>query len=82
MHPYIQQKLTDSRIAEMRSKAERNRIAQAARRARRATQQPATRPDAGPGSVLHHVLSALLTTDGQRRQPGTAAAQAPHGLRP
>ncbi len=82
MHPYIQQKLTDTRIAEMRSEAECYRIARAARRARRATQRPATQPIADPGSVLRQVLSALLTTYGQRRQPGTAAAQAPQSLRP
>jgi hypothetical protein len=82
MHPYIQQQLTGTRIAEMRSEAERHQTARAARRARRAARRPASQPDAGPGSVLHHVLSALLTTYGQRRQLGTAAAQAPQGLRP
>ena len=82
MHPCIQHQLTDTRIAEIRTKAGRHRIARAARLARRATQLPATQTDAGPGSVLHHVLSALLITDGQRRQPSTAAAQAPQGLRP
>ncbi len=79
MHPYIQQKLIDTRIAEMRSEAERHQMA---RMARRATQRPAAQRIAGPASVLHHVLSALLTTYGQRRQPGTAAAQVPEGLRP
>jgi len=79
MNPYIQQKLTDTRIAEMRSQAERHQMA---RMARRATRQSAGQQIAGPGSVLHHVLSALLTTYGQRRQPGTAAAQMPEGLRP
>jgi len=82
MYPYIQQKLTDTRIAEMRSEAERHRIARAARRARRATQRPAAQPLTDPGSVLRQVVSALLTTYGQRQQPGTAAAQAPQGLRP
>ncbi|MGH3419581.1 MAG: hypothetical protein ACRDOD_08335 [Streptosporangiaceae bacterium] len=82
MHPYTQQKLIDTRIAEMRSEAERHQMARTARRARRTTRRPASQPDAGPGSVLHHVLSALLTTYGQRRQPGTTAAQAPQGLRP
>jgi hypothetical protein len=71
MHPYLQQKLIDTRIAEIRSEAERHRIARTARRARRATQRPAGQPTAGPGSVLHHVLEALLTTYGQRRRPGT-----------
>lgn len=82
MHPYVQQKLTDTRIAEMRSEAERHRLARAARRARRAAQRPAAQPIADPGSVLRQVLPALLTTYGQRRQPGTAAAHAPQGLRP
>ena len=82
MHPYTQQKLIDTRIAEMRSEAERHQMARMARRARRATQRPAGQRIAGPASVLHHVLSALLTTYGQRRQPGTAAAQVPEGLRP
>jgi hypothetical protein len=82
MNPYIQQKLIDTRIAEMRSEAERHRMARIARRARRATQRPVGQRIAGPGSVLHHVLSALLTTHSQRRQPGTAAAQVPGGLRP
>lgn len=82
MHPSIQQKLTDTRIAEMRSEAERHQAARTARRARRATQRPAAQPIADPGSVLRQVLSALLTAYGQRRQPGTAAAQAPQGLHP
>jgi hypothetical protein len=82
MHPYIQHQLTDARIAEIRSDAERHRVARAARRAQRATQRPAGQRIAGPGSVLGHVLSALLTTSGQRRQPRTAAVQVPEGLRP
>lgn len=79
MHPYIQQELIDSRIAEMRGQAERHQMA---RRARRATRRPAGQRIAGPGSVLGRVLPALLTTCGQRPQPGTAAAQVPGGLRP
>jgi hypothetical protein len=79
MHPYTQQKLIDTRIAEMRSQAERHQMA---RRARRATQRPAGQRIAGPGFMLGRVLPALLTTHGQRRQPGTAAAQVPEGLRP
>ena len=79
MNPYTQQKLIDTRIAEMRSEAERHQMA---RRARRATQRPAGQRIAGPGSVLRHVLSALLTTYDQRRQPGTVDAQVPEGLRP
>ena len=82
MHPYTQQKLIDTRIAEMRREAERHQRARMALRARRATQRPAGQRIAGPASVFHHVLSALLTTYGQRRQPGTAAAQVPEGLRP
>jgi hypothetical protein len=82
MHPYIQHQLTDARIAGIRSDAERHRIARAARRAQRATQRPAAQPDAGSGSVLDQVLSALLTTCRRRQQPGTAAAQAPQGLHP
>ena len=81
MHPYIQHQLAGTRIAEMRSQAERHQIARTARRARRATQRPAAHPDTGPGSVLRQGLSALLTTYRQRRQSGTAAAQAPQGLR-
>lgn len=80
MHPYIQHKLTDIRIAEIRSEAGSYRIARTARRARRASRRPATQPNTGPGSVLHHILAALLTTCGQRLQPGTVAAQAPQGL--
>ena len=82
MNPYIQQKLTDTRIAEMRIAAERHQMARMARRARRATQRPAGQRIAGPGSALGRVLPALLTTYGQRRPPGTAAAQMPEGLRP
>ena len=82
MNPYIQHQLTGTRIAEMRSQAERHRMARMARRARRATQQPVGQRIAGPGSVLDRVLPALLATCGQRRQPGTAAAQVPEGLRP
>jgi hypothetical protein len=82
MHPYIQHQLAGTRIAEMRGEAERHRIARAARRARSATQRPAAQPITGPGSMLDRVLSALLTTYGQRRRPGPAAAQAPQGLRP
>ena len=81
MNPYIQHQLTGTRIADMRSQAERARMARMARRARRATQKPVGQPIAGPGSVLHRILPALLTTFGQRRQPGTAA-QAPQGQRP
>ena len=82
MHPHTQQKLIDTRIAEMRSQAERHQMARMARRARRATLRPAGQRIAGPGSVLGHVLSALLTTSGQRRQPRTAAARVAEGLRP
>ena len=82
MHPYAQQKLIDTRIAEMRSEAERHQKARMALRARRATQRPAGQRIAGPGFMLGRVLQALLTTYGQRRQPGTAAAQVPEGLRP
>jgi hypothetical protein len=81
MHPYIQQMLIDTRIAEMRSQAERHRIARTARRVCRPAQRPAGQPIAGPGAVLHQVLSALLTTCGQRRQPGTVTAQVPEGAR-
>ena len=82
MHPYIQHQLTGTRIAEMRSQAERHQMARMARRARRATQRPVGQRIAGPGSVVHRVLPALLATYGQRRQPGVAAAQVPGGLRP
>ena len=82
MHPYIQQMLIDTRIAEMRSQAERHQMARMARRAGRATLRPAGQRIAGPGSVLHHVLSALLATYGQRWRPGTAAARVAEGLRP
>ena len=78
MNPCTQQRLTDTRIAEMRGEAERHQMA---RRARRATQRPAGQRIAGPGSVLHHVLSVLLSTYGQRRQPGTVDARVPEGLR-
>lgn len=81
MNPYLQHQIAGARIAEIGSEVERHRIARTARRARRATQRPAAQPVAGPGSVLHHVLTALLTTYGQRRQPGMVAAQAPGGLR-
>jgi len=82
MHPYIQHQLTGTRIAEMRSEAERHQMARTARRARRATQRPAGQRIAGPGSMLGRVLPALLSTCGLRRQPGTAAVQVPGGLRP
>lgn len=67
MHPYIRQQLTGTRIADIRSQAERARLARTARRGRHAT-RPAAWPAAGPGALLHHVL------------PGTLAAQAPQGL--
>lgn len=82
MHPYIQHQLIGTRIAEMRSQAGRHRMTRIARRARRATQRPARRRIAGPGSVLGRVLPTLLAACGQRRRPGTAAAQVPQGLRP
>jgi hypothetical protein len=82
MHPYIQHQLTGTRIAEMRSQAERQRMALMARRARRAIRRPAGQRIAGPGSVLHYVLPALLTAYGPRPQPGTAAAPAPGCPRP
>jgi hypothetical protein len=82
MHPYIQHQIAGTRIAEMRSEAERHQMARMARRARRATQRPAGQRIAGPGFMLGRVLPALLTTYGQRRPPGTAAAQVPEGLRP
>ncbi len=81
MHPYLQHQLADARVADMHSRAERQQIARAARRARRAARRPAAQPVAGPGSLLQHVLSALLATYGQRRQPGALAAQVPQGLR-
>lgn len=81
MPPYIQYQLANIHVADMRGQAEHQRIARAARLACRASQRPAAQPIAGPGSVLHHVLPALLTTRSQRRQPGALAAQAPQGLR-
>jgi hypothetical protein len=82
MHPYIQHQLTNARLADMHSQAERHQIARAARRAASATQRPAAQPATGPGSVLDHALPPLRTTNGRRRQPGALAAQAPHGVRP
>lgn len=76
MHPYIQHKLTDARVAGLHSHAERRRVVQAARRA---TRRPAAQSVAGPG--LRHVLPALLTASGQRRHHGALAAQAPQGQR-
>lgn len=78
MHPCIQQKLTGTRVAEIRSQAERQRIARAARRA---TRRPAAQPVAGPVCLLHQVLPALLTAYGRPRQHGALAAQAPQGQR-
>ncbi|HTT52007.1 MAG TPA: hypothetical protein VMH35_11455 [Streptosporangiaceae bacterium] len=78
MHPYIQQTLIDTRIAEIRSEVEHHRLA---RRAHSATQRSGAQPIDGPGSLLHHVLSALLTTCGQRRRPGRLGAPAPQDLR-
>ena len=57
MHPYIQRHLADARVADMHSDAERQRIAGAARRARRAAQRPTVQrptvqPIAGSGSML------------------------------
>jgi hypothetical protein len=52
MHPYIQRHLADARVADMHSDAERQRIARAARRARRAAQRPTVQRIAGPGSML------------------------------
>jgi hypothetical protein len=52
MNPYIQHHLADARVADMRRHAERQRIARAALRARRAAQRPAGQPIAGPGSMF------------------------------
>jgi len=82
MHPYIQQKLIDARIAEIRSEAKRHRMTRTVRRARHATQRPVGPRIAGHGSVLHHVLSVLHTIYGQQRQSGPAVAQVPEGMRP
>ena len=72
MHPYIQHQLTGTRIAEMRSQAERHRMARMARSARRATQRPAGQRIAGPGSVLHRVCRPC--------SPPTASAGSPARL--
>jgi hypothetical protein len=81
MHPYIQYQLADTRVADLRSQAEDHRTVQAARRARRTRQPRSTQAVHGPRVMLDHVLSALPGTYRQRRQPGTAAAQIPEGLR-
>lgn len=76
MHPYMQYQLMDTRIADMRSQAGRDRIARAARRAQ---QQHAAQPTPRPSGVLHHLLAALFTSYGQRLRPGPVAPQLPDG---
>lgn len=86
MHPYLQQQLVQTRVADLRSQAQHHRIGQAARRARRAHQQRDARRFRAPGTVLHHLLSAVLTGYGQRlrpsrQRPSAVAPQLPSASR-
>jgi hypothetical protein len=81
MHPYIQYQLALTRVADMHSQAEHHRIVHAVRRGRCAQQPGFPRAIPAPRAARYHVLSALLSIYRQRRQPGTAAARVPEGLR-
>jgi hypothetical protein len=62
MNPYLQHHLADDRVADMHSHAERQRIARAARRARRAAQRPGAQPVAGPGSMFTPLRTQPFST--------------------
>jgi hypothetical protein len=67
MHPTISYELAKARIADLHRQAERDRIAHAARRARR-TQSRHNRP-AHPASVLARRMLALLAPRPAPSQP-------------
>jgi hypothetical protein len=67
MHAYILYEITKLNTADMNRRAEIHRIVSDARRERRADRQPSGRP----GTVLRHLLPAVLT--GSRRE--TAGCQ-------
>ena len=80
MHPCIQHQLTRLRAADMHRQAQDYRIARDARRAR-ANRQLAASPFRRPGTVLEHLLPAVLARYGQRLRPASAAPQLPSGSR-
>ena len=65
MHPYIVYQATKLRAADMDRRAEHYRFVADARRERRADRQLSARPFARPGTILQHLLPAVLT--GSRR---------------
>jgi hypothetical protein len=66
MHPYILYQITKSDVDEMNRRAEIHRIVSDARRDRRADRQLSARSLRRPGTVLQHLLPAVLT--GSRRE--------------
>lgn len=65
MHAYILYEITKVNDADMNRRAEIHRIVSDARRERRADRQLSGRPLRRPGTVLQHLLPAVLT--GSRR---------------
>jgi hypothetical protein len=65
MHPYIVYQATKLRAADMDHQAEHYRFVADARRERRADRQLSARPLGRPGTILQHLLPAVLT--GSRR---------------
>ena len=65
MHPYIQHQLTQLRVADLHRQAEDHRIARDARQGRRADRRLSAHPFRRPGTVLQHLLPAVLTGSGR-----------------
>jgi hypothetical protein len=65
MHAYILYEITRLNDADLNRRAEIHRIVSDARRERRADRQLSGRPRRRPGTVLQHLLPAMLT--GSRR---------------
>ena len=59
MHPSIQHEIAKARVADMHRQAERDRIAQAAHRARLAKRRHGTQPTPGVGALAHRLLQVL-----------------------
>lgn len=58
MTPFNQNEIAKARIAGMHHEAERDRIARAVRRARRAERQHGARPAPGFGTLIRRMFSA------------------------
>jgi hypothetical protein len=65
MHAYILYQITKLNDADMDRRAEHYRFVADARRERRADRQLSARPLGRPGTILQHLLPAVLT--GSRR---------------